>query len=443
MRTVLLFVSLTILAIQSHADDELLAGFYTGDITPPVGVPLAGYGSMDRRLMPPDLGNKYPYSFYFKPSKGVLDPIHAKVLVLRKGQSKLLFIGLDYLALTQDIRRELVEKLRDFGFRDEEIIISCTHTHSGPGAISKNLLWQLIAIDQFNQEAYNYFIQHVYWSVANAMLTVEPSDLYRTEYTVTGLNKNRRTKGDNVDTQARLLLVKSRATGLFTGSLINYTIHPTMLRPQNRFFSADVTGAIERHMNQELFARNASLGAMPQSIFINGAEGDVAPAQSGATSIEPTAQSFIEQSQSGLSRLTPVDPEIEIKVSKVKLDTASFNVRGCTKDKIIRKILWKDFALWLGWAMPRTTHIWQIKIGDIQMFSWPGEPTTYYGMMLKELGASMNAGTSWILGLTNDYMGYFTTPEEYRQPEYESCSSMYGKKGGNKILNKHRALAEM
>jgi hypothetical protein len=45
-----------------------------------------------------------------------------------------------------------------------------------------------------------------------------------------------------------------------------------------------------------------------------------------------------------------------------------------------------------------------------------------------------------VLGLTNDHLAYFTTPEEFDEGGYEACGSIYGPHAGNKIVREHHLL---
>ena len=64
------------------------------------------------------------------------------------------------------------------------------------------------------------------------------------------------------------------------------------------------------------------------------------------------------------------------------------------------------------------------------MLAWPGEPTTTLGFDLKRA-----APNGWVLGLTNGYQGYFTSPGEFAEGHYEACSSLYGKQAGEQVVN--------
>ena len=43
----------------------------------------------------------------------------------------------------------------------------------------------------------------------------------------------------------------------------------------------------------------------------------------------------------------------------------------------------------------------------------------------------------WIVGLTNDYQSYFATEDEYHERGYDSCSSLSGRHGVERI---HRTM---
>ena len=40
---------------------------------------------------------------------------------------------------------------------------------------------------------------------------------------------------------------------------------------------------------------------------------------------------------------------------------------------------------------------------------------------------------TFVAGVSNDYLGYFLTPEHYRQPSYIACASLYGERGGETV----------
>ncbi|HXG33744.1 MAG TPA: hypothetical protein VNJ11_10280 [Bryobacteraceae bacterium] len=93
---------------------ELRLGAAAVKITPPAGLPLAGYYNV--RL-----------------ATGVHDDLYAKALVLESGGSRAALVACDLIALEQDLveaARALIEKTT--GLPREQVMISATHTHTGP-----------------------------------------------------------------------------------------------------------------------------------------------------------------------------------------------------------------------------------------------------------------------------------------------------------------------
>ena len=97
----------------------LESGFGVSDITPRVGVDLAGFG---------------PY--LNRQSTSVLAPLKARAAAFRSGHHQALILSLDLCGLTgklvQQIRAAIHERS---GWLPESVMVSCTHTHSGPSTV--------------------------------------------------------------------------------------------------------------------------------------------------------------------------------------------------------------------------------------------------------------------------------------------------------------------
>jgi neutral ceramidase len=94
--------------------DEFKAGAAQVDITPPLGTPMAGFYST-------------------RPSAGVLDPIHAKSIVIEQDGEKAALVAVDLAFITRSVvvaARKLIAE--QTGIAAERVMISATHTHSGP-----------------------------------------------------------------------------------------------------------------------------------------------------------------------------------------------------------------------------------------------------------------------------------------------------------------------
>jgi hypothetical protein len=88
----------------------------------------------------------------------------------------------------------------------------------------------------------------------------------------------------------------------------------------------------------------------------------------------------------------------------------------------------------------KKAKIWTVRIGHVVMMTWPGEPTTSLGLALKDFAYKVGAKKAWVLGLTNDHLSYFTTPEEYAEGGYEACMTFFGRNSSVNILEAHQLL---
>lgn len=91
------------------------AGFGAADITPPLGVELAGYG------------------YYLKRQcDSVRDRLFVRAVLLENGADRQLIVSFDLLGLSRALTDLLVEAAASLGIPRERVMIVSVHTHTGP-----------------------------------------------------------------------------------------------------------------------------------------------------------------------------------------------------------------------------------------------------------------------------------------------------------------------
>ncbi len=96
------------------AEGPLRAGVAIADITPAGPYPMSGY-------------------YFERLSTGTKDPLHAKALVLRQGDTAAAIVCCDLIVIASDLTdvvREAVE--RETGIPGANVCLAATHTHTGP-----------------------------------------------------------------------------------------------------------------------------------------------------------------------------------------------------------------------------------------------------------------------------------------------------------------------
>jgi len=79
--------------------------------------------------------------------------------------------------------------------------------------------------------------------------------------------------------------------------------------------------------------------------------------------------------------------------------------------------------------MPRAVSLVAAALGDTAWVTFPGELQTALGQVIKR-EAHARFASAFVAGLTNDYLGYFTTPEDARSATYVACATVYGPTAG-------------
>lgn len=429
MQPTLALIILILLSPLTQAS-TILGGTANIDVTPGAGVPLGGYGGGKRRLIPWDIFNKYPYAKYFKPNKGVRDPIRSKAMVLTKGDQRLLFISLDIVGAIDHIKADIVKRLAIYGFKSENVFLTATHTHSGPGALTYNSVWALLAVDKFSSKVYQDLLDGIIRSVETAITRLEPVSLMSNRFEVEGVQKNRGNKPGVFNNKANMLLLRSQKTGDWLGGLVNLPIHGVALGTSNLHFSADIPGAVERKIENRLAAINSTAASPPTLLFIQGALGDVSPIQRGEQGIEQISEHISRRAMDSLSSLRKISPNWQIFEKEVYIGKAGFNIYACSKKTFWGKLIrWahlsKRMRISLKKWFPRYETLSAIKLGDMLMVTWPGEPTATLGQYLEQMGANKNAVQTWILAVTNSHLAYFVTPDEEQAGTKEACNMLY------------------
>ncbi len=409
-------------AAASRASGEapgLVAGAHAVDIATPTGVPLAGYGGMARRLLIPDFLRRYPYAFWFKPGTGVHDPIRARALVLESGERRVLWVSVDLIAVDADMLSEFKERLAVKGIRYDAMILGASHTHSGPGAFSRSRLFGFVALDSLVPEVRELILERMAQAVERADSKKVAARIGTGRGEVRGVTASR--VGLGLDPEVGVLKVV-RADGAPIALLWNYAIHGTMLGPANLLLSGDVMGAASQEVERTL--------GVP-ALYTNGAVGDVSPALHGWPGVQTIAGALAREILATWDRMLPERASpIRAVTERFSLPPPRLSLRNC-----LGRWVPGWLTVGMGWAFPAQSEMVGVAVGDSAWVTIPGELQTRLGQTVKAEGRRLFRHV-FVVGLSNDYRGYFLTPEEYRRPGYIACASLYGESGGRVVTER-------
>ena len=252
-------------ALGQEGDRTFRAACVKVDVTPTDPQWLAGYGP--RR------------------SEGVHDRLFHRIVAMADGRTQFFLVSTDVSTVTPSFYDGFCRELaQETGIRSEQVWWSTTHTHSapelGPPGIAELFTGTL-------GDRYSHEPDVAYWNrtkgaliegIKRARSRLESARLgVGTGQSLANMNRRGRTAdgksilGVNpagpVDRQIGLIRLE-RLDGQPIALIANYAMHGTVLGPQNRLMSGDAPGIVAEYVESQIGA---------PMLFINGAEGDVAP----------------------------------------------------------------------------------------------------------------------------------------------------------------------
>jgi hypothetical protein len=221
----------------------LKVGFGIREITPPMGVELAGYGYfLNRRC------------------DGVEDPLYARAVAFDTEGKIRVLIDCDLLGLARWMVDAVRGALRDwYGIAPRDVMLLSTHTHTGPA------VGGLPGCGQVNP-AYSATVPGLLLQAAVAAIDdlAEVDSMERGRWTLEHPVGYNRTGADQSDQEARAVIFRRGKKKPV--AMVNYACHPVTYGRSTKV-SADFPGAVTRQLE-----KRGCLG-----VFLNGVCGDIDP----------------------------------------------------------------------------------------------------------------------------------------------------------------------
>ena len=404
---------------------SLTAGAAAVEVVLPDGTPLAGYGGFPRRAWFPDVLGRHAHAFWFRPAQGVHDPVRARALALADARVSVMWLSIDLVGMDPGLTAELGERLRRAGLAYSTVIVSASHTHSGPGAYVDSALFAFVALDRPSAEIRARLLDALERAAREAHQRRAPARVGAGAVELPGLGKSR--IGASLDPTLGVLKVVT-ADGRPLALLWNYAIHGTALGKGNFLVSGDLMG--------DASARIESRLRVP-ALFVNGAVGDVSPAGRGWRGVASLGERLAQGALGAWDAIRPeADPVLATASHRVSLPAPTVSARAC-----LGRWLPGWLRLGLGDALPRHAELLAVGIGGSAWVTIPGELETRLGREIKTVGAA-RFDRVFVAGVSNDYLGYLLTPEATVHPSYIGCASLYGERGGELMRDGAVALLE-
>jgi len=439
----------------------LRVGISKVDITPAIGTELCGHFRDDLK------------------STGIHSNLYAKALLLDDGEHKTVLVSCDLLGVASPLvasTRERITKLT--GIPGRNVMISCTHTHSGPGSMPLRVIGK-------NDEAYQDQLEK---KVAGAVYLASKNMKEASIGLGVGIEElatSRRVKWPDgtirfdwldpnvapeepIDKELNVLTVKD-ADGRIMGITVNFACHPvTMSGKASNLISSDFPGVATASIEKVKGDRTVG-------VFFNGAYADTHPRKDlvpgynynspikgdeltetlgtllGAAALKisettqthsnVTIQMSSETIRGPLERL-PSEEEIGDEIPKDRQmleELTKAEAPGRDWWWLKQRLDWYDHLLQLyadgkGFEAYEDLEVQVVRIGDTYIVGLPGEVFSQIGSEIRARARKLGVNNVLIFALTNGNPGYVPAEADYtiapigkRGYELEGSYMLYGR----------------
>lgn len=229
---------------------------------------------------------------------GIHTRLFARAFVFDDGSSRVVFVSSDMALTTQAVKQTVVEKLQKiYGktlYREENVMLSATHTHAGPGGYSWHPLYDISTFG-FHDQNFDAIVNGIVSAIKIAHDQVSTSNKQRLGYRRGNLlesNANRSPTSylanpaseramyeHNTDTEITAFTIESAdAEKVPLGMIGWFPVHGTSMNNTNKYISSDNKGHGSYLLEKKFSQLNSKfVGAVAQAN-----EGDVTPNTRGA-----------------------------------------------------------------------------------------------------------------------------------------------------------------
>jgi neutral ceramidase len=506
----------------------LRAGVGKADITPRTGYYLGGWTRADRT------------------AQGQHTRLFSRALVLQRGTRKVALVQVDLFMIPGGMVRHIGERLAGLGLTEQNILISASHTHSGPGgygnfptlntaapsletATDPFSFVGLIQPQPADPQLYRFLTEQISAAIRRADRDLGPAVAGWGSSQILGLTQNRsieahlanhgleleRGQGSEaqdpggyvhtIDPDVNVLRVDKfiplRRRGrrgsppAFTGQAggvprrrvpigawSTFADHGTVTKSSFEFYNADHHGSALRVFEAQV-RRSGRVPASQEvlNVYGNSDEGDMS---AGLTRHGPAASDEVGRVEAAAmlrawreagSRLSR-EPALDVRWTRmcfcgqeteggavadrpevgIPFLTGSEEERGPLFDVTGQPLEGVRSPLDLGphghklfppgaSGVPRVVPLLAVRVGPRMIVSVPGEGTKEVGARIRAdvERAVAGAGIERVVvsGLANEFILYFTTPEEYARQHYEGGNTHFGTYSSNLLKAELARLA--
>ncbi|MFU8817188.1 MAG: hypothetical protein ACNA7W_17715 [Pseudomonadales bacterium] len=328
---------------------------------------------------------------------GEHDPLYARAVVFAHGEQAAAIVVVDNIGLghpdVQRIQRRAAELTTSLELAAERILVSSTHTHSGPDVTG---LWGEHELSSGRDETYMaQLIEAAARQVAAAAASRQPVELLIGSANVPLSWVENVTEPGLLD--SRLTVVRLQAIdGTTVATLTNYACHPTVLDGVSDQVSADYVGGFYRAMSERFDGEH---------LFLQGAIGGwVQPVKDGRgfELADRYGTTIAEAAQRALAEAEPWRmPRLDFQRHRFEIPLENPGFLALLEAGVLQRPLYDGHI---------RTEVAYLALGGVSLATHPGETSPAHSLATRQM---LGGEHTMVLGLTQDALGYILKPEYF------------------------------
>ncbi|MFI4913065.1 MAG: neutral/alkaline non-lysosomal ceramidase N-terminal domain-containing protein [Sedimentisphaeraceae bacterium JB056] len=431
----------------------------------------AGASQVD--ISPKDSQFLYGYPHVERYSTGIHDRIQSSSLYLNDGEHEVLFIANDIIYLTKKVTDEVKEIIeKQTGISKRNIVITATHTHSGP-SVSKHLNNRADkAVPEPDAGYVSFLKEMIVKSAVNACKSIASAELGFSVADSTGIGTNRRDPEGVSDHQVPVMVVRNSQTKEYIACMLVCSMHPTVLHEDSTLVSGDFPGMSRKYLQETVFGKDCPVlhhtgpagNQSPRHITkANTFEEAIRLGEMLGRSVKSAILSVKYKRDMNISLKSKVLDDLPRKVfpsvelSELKLANAVDTLSELRKKNASKQQIRTAECDWFGAEesltlskaaidgsleeayknlLPVTIHL--VSIGNYNFVFWPGEIFVEYALEVKS-----KCPNTFVVSLANQQLqGYIVTQEAFVQGGYEASNSLFAWQTGQVFVDETLELLQ-
>jgi len=416
-------------------------------------------------ISPRDSQFLYGYPYVERYSVGIHDPLLSSALYLSDGLTQMMFVANDIIfvskATTQRVRKRIKEAT---GVPGNNIMITATHTHSGPGTVDYISSEHDSIVPQADPAYLCFFEDSIVAAAIQARRKAQPARVGLAVANGSGVGTNRRDFLGPADPEVPVLMVKTADGRQDIACMVVYSMHPTVLHEDSKLISGDFPGMMRQFLQKEVvgedcpvlyqtgpagnqsprhvtrantFAEAKRLGEM-----LGRAVAKVIPEITCASSISlKSAQRFVDLSRRAFPSVSEAEKKLEgvferlerlrqANAPRQEIRTAEVDWFGAEETLTLARA-YDEGRLERFYKSCLPAEVQMLNVGPWSFVGWPGEIFVEYALAVKQ-----RYRDAFIISLANgELQGYVATEEAAREGGYEASNAIFDPESGKVLLD--------